>query len=215
MERIYKKILLIFPVIVAVFCLGGCAGQKMESDLVMAKFGQKEIHLSQLEFYLIINQVNYETVYAEQYPGENIWQKDILGTGNTLEYDVKQSIMQEVKRMCILLKKADELGITLDAEDEEELIVLEEIFKEQYNEEILSELHSEDGVVQERLRESMLAAKVKEVICEENGWTADDREERFDALYKEWAQEESFTIREIDWSEVHFEQGKYKITVNE
>lgn len=212
MERIYKKILLIFPVIVAVFCLGGCAGQKMESDLVMAKFGQKEIHLSQLEFYLIINQVNYETVYAEQYPGENIWQKDILGTGNTLEYDVKQSIMQEVKRMCILLKKADELGITLD---EEELIVLEEIFKEQYNEEILSELHSEDGVVQERLRESMLAAKVKEVICEENGWTADDREERFDALYKEWAQEESFTIREIDWSEVHFEQGKYKITVNE
>ena len=128
---------------------------------------------------------------------------------------MKQSIMQEIKRMSILLKKADELGITLEAEDEEELIVLEEIFKERYNEEILSELHSEDGVVQERLRESMLAAKVKEVICKENGWTADDREERFDALYKEWAQEESFTIREIDWSEVHFEQGKYKITVNE
>ena len=195
--------------------MGGCAGQKMESDLVMAKFGDKEIHLSELQFYLIINQVDYETAYAEQYPGEDIWQKDILGTGNTLEYDVKQSIMQEVKRMSILLKKADELGITLEAEDEEELIVLEEIFKERYNEEILSELHSEDGVVQERLRESMLAAKVKEVICKENGWTADDREERFDALYKEWAQEESFTIREIDWSEVHFEQGKYKITVNE
>lgn len=215
MEKILKKVLLIFPVIIAVICMGGCADQKMESDLVMAKFGQEEIHLSQLEFYLIINQVDYEAAYAEQYPGEDIWQKDILGTGNTLEYDVKQSIMQEVKRMCVLLKKADELGITLDEADEEELIVLEEIFKERYNEEILSELHSQDGVVQERLRESMLAAKVKEVICKENGWTADDREERFDALYKEWAQEESFTIREIDWSEVHFEQGKYKITVNE
>lgn len=215
MRKIYKNILLFFPVIIAVICMGGCAGQKMESDLVMAKFGDEEIHLSELQFYLIINQVDYEAAYAEQYPGEDIWQKDILGTGNTLEYDVKQSIMQEVKRMCILLKKADELGIALEAEDEEELIVLEEIFKERYNEEILSELHSEDGVVQERLRESMLAAKVKEVICKENGWTADDREEKFDALYKEWAQEESFTIREIDWSEVHFEQGKYKITVNE
>lgn len=215
MKKIYRTILLIFPVIIAVICMGGCADQKMETDLVMAKFGEEEIDLSQLEFYLIINQVNYEAAYAEQYPGEDIWQKDILGTGNTLEYDVKQSIMQEVKRMCILLKKADELGITLEAEDEEELIVLEEIFKERYNEEILSELHSEDGVVQERLRESMLAAKVKEVICKENGWTADDREERFDALYREWAQEESFTIREIDWSEVHFEQGKYKITVND
>lgn len=215
MEKIYKKILLIFPVIIAVICMGGCAGQRMESDLVIAKFGKEEIHLSQLEFYLIINQVDYEAAYAEQYPGEDIWQKDILGTGNTLEYDVKQSIMQEVKRMCILLKKADEMGITLEAEDEDELIVLEEIFKERYNEEILNELNSEDGVVQERLRESMLAAKVKEVICKENGWTADDREEKFDALYKEWAQEESFTIREVDWSEVHFEQGKYKITMNE
>ncbi len=215
MRKIYRKILLIFPVIIAVICMGGCAGQEMESDFVVAKFGEEKIRLSQLEFYLIINQVDYERTYAEQYPGEDIWQKDVLGTGNTLENDVKQSIMQEVKRMCILLKKAYELGITLDVEDEEELIVLEEIFKERYSEEILSELHSEDGVVQEKLRESMLAAKVKEVICNENGWTADDREERFDALYKEWAQEESFTIREIDWSEVHFEQGKYKVTVNE
>lgn len=215
MKKIYRKILLIFPVIIAVICMGGCAGQEMETDFVVAKFGEEKIRLSQLEFYLIINQVDYERTYAEQYPGEDIWQKDILGTGNTLENDVKQSIMQEEKRMCILLKKADELGITLDVEDEEELIVLEEIFKERYGEEILSKLHSDDGVVQERLRESMLAAKVKEVICKENGWTADDREERFDALYREWAQEESFTIREVDWSEVHFEQGKYKDTVNE
>lgn len=215
MKKICKKILLIFHVIIAVICMGGCAEQKMESDLVIAKFGDEKIALDQLQFYLIINQINYESTYAEQYPGEDIWQKDILGTGNTLENDVKQSIMQEVKRMCILLKKAEELGITLDEEDEEELIVLEEILKERYGEEILTDLHSEDGVVHERMRESMLAAKVKEVICKENGWTADDREERFEALYKEWAQEESFTIREVDWSEVHFEQGKYKVTLNE
>ena len=92
---------------------------------------------------------------------------------------------------------------------------MEEIFKERYSEEILEKLHSEDGVLQEKLRESMLAAKVKEVICKENGWTADDREERFEALYKEWAEKEEFAIREVDWSEVHFEQGKYKITSNE
>ena len=36
MEKIYKKILLFFPVIIAVICMGGCAGQKMESDLVIA-----------------------------------------------------------------------------------------------------------------------------------------------------------------------------------
>lgn len=215
MRKIYKKILLIFPVMIAVICMGGCAEQKLGSDKVIAKFGQEEIYLSQLEFYLIINQVDYESTYAEQYPGEDIWEMDILGTGNTLEDDVKQSIMQEVKGMYILLKKAEELGITLEEADEEELIVLEEIFKERYSEEILEKLHSEDGVLQEKLRESMLAAKVKEVICKENGWTADDREERFEALYKEWAEKEEFAIREVDWSEVHFEQGKYKITSNE
>lgn len=210
MKKIYKKILLIFPVIIAVICMGGCAEQKMNSDKVIARFGQKDIYLSELEFYLIINQVDYESTYAELYPGEDIWGKDVLGSGNTLEDDVKQSIMQEIKRMCILLKKAEESGITLEEEDEEELLVLQEIFKERYSEEILEKLHSEDGVLQEKLRESMLAAKVKEVICKENGWTADDREERFEALYKQWAEEENFTIREVDWSEVHFEQGKYR-----
>lgn len=210
MKRIYRKILLIFPVMIAVICMGGCAEQKLGSDKVIARFGQEDIYLSQLEFYLIINQVDYENTYAEQYPGENIWKMNILGTGNTLEDDVKQSIMQEVKGMYILLKKADELGIALEDEDEEELLVLEEIFKDRYGEEILEKLHSEDGVLQEKLRETMLAAKVKEVICKENGWTSDDREEKFEALYKEWAEEEKFTIREVDWSEVHFEQGKYK-----
>lgn len=215
MKEICKKILLIFPVIIAVICIGGCADQRMESNLVIIKFGEEEIDLNQLKFYLVINQVDYERTYAEQYPRENIWQKDILGTGHTLEEDVKQSIMQEVKQMCILLQKAEELDITLDEQDEEELIVLEEILKERYSEEVLREIHSEDGVLQERLRDSMLAAKVKEVICKQNGWTSDDREERFHALYKEWAEKASFTIRETNWSEVHFEQGKYKVTVNE
>lgn len=210
MRKIYRKILLIFPVMLAIICMGGCAEQKLVSDKVIAKVGQKDIYLSQLEFYLIINQVDYENKYAEQYPGENIWNKDVLGTGNTLEEDVKQSIMQEIKGMYILLEKAEEFGIVLEDADEEELIVLEEIFKDRYSEEILERLRSEDGVLQEKLRESMLAAKVKQVICKKNGWTAEDREERFQALYEEWAREVNFTVREVDWSEVHFEQGKYK-----
>lgn len=195
--------------------MAGCTNQNAETKLVIAKFGEEDIYLEELQFYLIINQVDYEKEYAKQYPDQNIWETDVLGTGNVLEDDVKQSIMQEVKKMHILLKKAEEFGITMEEEDEEELLVLEEIFKGRYSEEVLGEIHVEDGVLQERLRQSMLSAKVKEVIGKENGWTADDREEKFQTLYEEWAEETSFTIREVNWAEIHFEQGKYKIKEEE
>ena len=211
MKNFRKKLIQFFSVIIAVFCMAGCTSQSTETKIVIAKFGEEEIYLEELQFYLIINQVDYEKEYAKQYPDQDIWEMDVLGTGNTLEDDVKQSILQETKKMHILLKKAEEFGITVDEDDEEELIILEEIMKGRYSEEVLQEIHMEDGVVQERLRQSMLAAKVKEVICEKNGWTADDREEKFQALYEEWAKETSFTIREVEWAEVHFEQGKYKI----
>ena len=191
--------------------MAGCTSQSAETKLVIAKFGEEEIYLEEIQFYLIINQVDYEKEYAKQYPDQNIWELDVLGTGNTLEDDVKQSILQEIKKMHILLNKAEEFGITTDEKDEEELMILEEIMKDRYSEEVLQEIHMEDGVVQERLRQSMLAAKVKEAVCEEKGWTADDREEKFQALYEQWAEETSYTIRELEWAEVHFEQGKYKI----
>ena len=211
MKNFRKKLIQFLPVIIAVICIAGCTGQSAETKLVIAKFGEEEIYLEEIQFYLIINQVDYEKEYAKQYPDQNIWELDVLGTGNTLEDDVKQSILQEIKKMHILLNKAEEFGITTDEKDEEELMILEEIMKDRYSEEVLQEIHMEDGVVQERLRQSMLAAKVKEAVCEEKGWTADDREEKFQALYEQWAEETSFTIRELEWAEVHFEQGKYKI----
>ena len=126
----------------------GCTSQNAETNLVIAKFGEEEIYMDELQFYLIINQVNYEQEYAKQYPEQNIWAMDVLGTGNTLEDDVKQSILQETKGMHILLKKAEEFGIVLDREDEEELLVLEEIFRARYSKDVCEALHMEEGILQ-------------------------------------------------------------------
>lgn len=207
--------LLIFPMVFALICMGGCQEQPVVSGHVIARFEGTDIMVDEVDFYLIINQVNYEMEYASAYPEENIWQMDLLGTGNTLEDDVKSSILQELRQMHILLKKADELGIVLEKEDEEELLILEEVFRDRYSEDVLNAIQVEDGVLQRELRQSMLAAKVKEVICNQNGWTGEDREEKFSALFEEWAKDFSFTIREMDWAEIHFEQGKYSIKEEE
>ena len=193
----------------------GCQERSGISNHVIARFEGTDITMEEANFYLIVNQVNYEMEYASSYPEEDIWEMDLLGTGNTLETDVKNSILQELKQMYILLKKAEEFGIVLDSEDEEELLVLEEIFRERYSKEVLEALHMEEGILQEQLRKSMLAAKVKEAICKENGWTEENREEKFLTIYNQWADNYSFTIREVDWSEIHFEQGKYIIIKEE
>lgn len=209
MKNMIKKLLLFFPIIFAAVSVSGCSEQPAESRTVLAKFQGEDITLEELNFYLVINQVSYEEAYAEQYPGENIWQRDILGTGRTLETEVKSGIMQQLKQMHILLLKAEELNVVLDDKDEEELLILEEVCKRKYSQQVLNELRADEGMMMERLRQSMLAAKVKEFICSENGWTEQNREEEFSALYNQWAKDYNFTIREVDWSEIHFEQGKY------
>lgn len=211
MKKMLNRLLHFLPIVaVVLISLSGCSEQSLESKEVMAKFQGEDITLEDLNFYLIVNQVNYEQLYSKKYPGENIWQKDILKTGRTLETEVKSSIMQQLKQMDILLAKAEEMNITLDEKDEEELLILEEVFQRKYSEEVLSAIHAEDGSVREHLRQSMLAAKVKDAVCSENGWDDKDREEEFFALYQKWAKDYNFTIREVDWSEIHFEQGKYK-----
>lgn len=211
MKKMLNRLLHFLPIVaVVLISLSGCSHQTLESKEVMAKFQGEDITLEDLNFYLVLNQVNYEQMYSDKYPGENIWKKDILNTGHTLETEVKSSIMQQLKQMDILLAKAEEMNITLDEKDQEELLILEEVFQRKYSEEVLSAIHAEDGSVKEHLRQSMLAAKVKDAVCSENGWDDDDREEEFFALYQKWAKDYNFTIREVDWSEIHFEQGKYK-----
>ena len=195
--------------------MSGCEKQSDISNHVIARFEGTDITMNEANFYLVVNQVNYEMEYTASYPGEDIWKMDLLGTGNTLETDVKSSILYELKQMHILLKKAEEFGIVLDREDEEELLVLEEIFRARYSKDVCEALHMEEGILQEQLRNSMLAAKVKEVICTENGWTAENREEKFLTIYNQWAENYSFTFREVEWSEIHFEQGKYNIIKEE
>ncbi len=209
MKRRVGKLLQIFPIIVVMTISSGCGSEPVLSTDVIAQFEGEDITKEEVSFYLIVNQIVYEKQFASEYPDQDIWQMDLLGTGNTLEEDVKSSILQQLRQMHILLDKAEEYHVEFSKEDEEELLVLMEIFQQEYAPKVLEELQMEDGMPRERMKESMLAAKVKEKICNSKGWSEEEKEKKFERLMEEWALSYHFTIRETDWENTHFTLGQY------
>lgn len=209
MKQSVKKLLQIFPIIAVMMLSSGCGNEPVLTTDVIAQFEGEDITKEEVSFYLIVNQIVYEKQFASEYPDQDIWQMDLLGTGNTLEEDVKSSILQQLRQMHILLDKAEEYHVELSAEDEEELLVLMEIFQQEYAPEVLEELQMEEGIPRERMKESMLAAKVKEKICNTKGWSEEEKEKKFGRLMEEWALSYHFTIRETDWENTHFTMGQY------
>ncbi len=209
MKRRVGKLLQIFPIIVVMTISSGCGSEPVLSTDVIAQFEGEDITKEEVSFYLIVNQIVYEKQFASEYPEQDIWQMDLFDTGHTLEEDVKSSILQQLRQMHILLDKAEEYHVEFSKEDEEELLVLMEIFQQEYAPKVLEELQMEEGIPRERMKESMLAAKVKEKICSTRGWSEKEKEQKFGQLMEEWAQSYHFTIREMDWDGIHFEYGKY------
>ena len=90
---------------------------------VVATFGDTDIYLDEANFQARTSQYTNELYYGERYGTSvdpSLWTMDV-GTGETLEDYTKESVMKAIHQTYVLKAKAEELGLTLD-EDEQALV---------------------------------------------------------------------------------------------
>ncbi len=111
----------------AVTGLAACGSAKVALEdyptTVVATFGDTNIYLDEANFQARTSQYTNEVYYNSYYGGEmaaTMWTAD-TGTGETLEEYTKENVMRAIHQTYVLKAKAEELGLTLD-EDEQALV---------------------------------------------------------------------------------------------
>lgn len=126
-----KRGLAIALAAVTVLGAAGCGSKKISFDdyatTVVATLGDTNIYLDEANFQARLSQYSSEMYYSlNGYSIDEMWEKDLgssmgMESGTTLAAYTKQNIMRGIGQTYILKAKAEELGLTLD-EDEQKKV---------------------------------------------------------------------------------------------
>lgn len=100
----------------AVSALTGCGSGNLNSDDVVAEFGDTKIKAGVAEFYARYQQASYEASYMPYY-GDNMWTTEV-SDGSTYEDSVKNNALDTLKTMYVLETHMDEYNVEYTSDDE-------------------------------------------------------------------------------------------------
>lgn len=100
----------------AVSALTGCGSGNLNSDDVVAEFGDTKIKAGVAEFYARYQQASYEAYYMPYY-GDNMWTTEV-SDGSTYEDSVKNNALDTLKTMYVLETHMDEYNVEYTSDDE-------------------------------------------------------------------------------------------------
>lgn len=101
----------------------------------------------------------------EQYYGTSIWGQDV-GDGVTMEQQVKDALLDEVKELYVIEKHAGDYGVSLTQEELDAANTAAANFIDQNSGSALSKMGASEPVVAEYFRLAKLQVKVQNVIQE-------------------------------------------------
>ena len=118
--KVAKKLLAAaLAAVLAVSVLTGCGTSvKPENygSTVVATYGDENIYLDEANMYLRAEQYYYEYIYTYMYGVADIWNQEVTN-GVTMKTSLLESVMSMIRQMYVLKDKAQELGLSLSAED--------------------------------------------------------------------------------------------------
>lgn len=156
---------LLFLLLMTILVLAGC-GKKKGGDIV-ATLGEEEIGLPEAVFYTRMNQLQWEQDYVEEL-GENFWNELTEGGELTYGEELKALVMDTICQTHLLNAHAEEYEVALTEEDEAKIKERVSSFMDTYGKNVKKQAGANKKLLEELLREQLLADKVMEIIKTES-----------------------------------------------
>lgn len=147
----------------ACICFSGCAeapSDRTEETVAFSVNGE-EIGLREWNFYVRMNQMQWEKSYLDFY-GDNMWSMESDGDGTTLADNLNKEVLEMVCRIHLMNQHAEEYGVTLTDQEKEAVRNRASNFMEAYHKALLEFAQADEEFVFERLCEKELSLKVAE-----------------------------------------------------
>ena len=153
----------------------GC-GSRINDDAVFATLDDTTISMGVANFFAKYEQSMYDSVYLT-YFGEDMWNNDLYGSGNTLAQDVKEDIADNIRTMYLLKAHMEEYGISISEEEEAAMAKAADDFIAANSKEAIKQVGAENKEnVIEMLRLSTIQQKMHDRIIEDADAEVTDEE---------------------------------------
>ncbi|MCD8249679.1 MAG: peptidyl-prolyl cis-trans isomerase [Lachnospiraceae bacterium] len=126
--------------------LGGCSGQAIDYTAEAASVDGVSIPLGELNFYLRYQQVEMQSLYGA-YFGEDFMNQDLMGTGSVYGETIRDSVLEMLEEFYVIEAHVDELGVSLDEDDESAIAETVETFLSANDSDTLSLLSADEATV--------------------------------------------------------------------
>ena len=169
--------------------LTGCGQQAGEqSQTLLFTYDGREVYLDEAWTYAKIAQATYEASYAQMF-GEDMWtmQVSVDEAGNPVDFQqmVKGSVISQIKQIIILVNKAEELGVSLTAEEKANAKEAAKLFCDKaQGKAILKETGATEKVIVKIYEENALASKVQKEAVKNVDKNVSEDEARQTSVFK-------------------------------
>lgn len=155
--------------------LGGC-GNKVNESAAFATLDDTTIPMGVANFYVKYQQAMYDSFYMS-YFGEDMWEKDIYGNGNTMTEDVKNDSAEQLEEMYLLQAHMDDYGVTVTDEENAAIAKAVDDFLAANSKEAIAQVGAENREYAETvLRLQTIQSKMHEKIIAEADTEVTDEE---------------------------------------
>lgn len=158
----------ILMILAACLVLGGCRKAEEEKEeagrQTALMVNQEEISLREWNFYIRMNQMQWEKDYLETY-GDDMWSMEADEEGTTLADNLKSEVLDTIIRVHLTNQHAEEYHVALTEEEKKDIRRRAESFMGAYNEALLEFAKADEDFVYEKLCERELASAVAEAAA--------------------------------------------------
>ena len=172
-----KKIAAALTAVLALGMFSGCGQIDADAVAVTVAEGEDTVTLGYANFVAKYTQAVYETTYGSSL-GEDMWNQDLYGNGNTFEEDVKNDVMDSLQEQYLLVNHASDYGVELTEEDTAAIETAAEQFMSDNTQEALDQMGATQEYVEQMLTWQTLSGLVSEAIRQQAQPTATEEDAR-------------------------------------
>lgn len=146
----------------AMTSLTGCSS--LNKNAVVATMDGEDIKLGEVLFSLRYSQAGTESYLGALFGVDNMWEQDLMGSGEAYGVSYKEQIMEAYKNMLILEKHMSEYEVELTAEEEAAISQAAKQFIEDNSSEVLKEMCADEETVSRVLTLYTIESKMRTAI---------------------------------------------------
>ncbi len=200
--------------------LSGCAYIPQNAKLIEINGGEDSISLGYGNFMARYMQAMYDQVYGSYY-GSDMWDEDMSDSGQTLEEDVKDGVIETIEAEYVLVAHATDYGISLTDDEISQIEAAADEFLDSNSEEAIKQVGASREYLITYLTNQEIASRMQDAIYEEADVTVTEEEaeeadsdvdtlteerqsEYYDKVVEEWKDEYTWELNDRYWSFVEF-----------